>query len=85
MITGAQIRAARALLQWSTAALARRCGVIQELIREAESINGAPNLKVAEIAAIESALRAGGVEFIDGEYYGVRMKRDRLGLRKHGA
>ena len=57
--------------------LARRCGVIQELIREAESINGAPNLEVAEIAAIEAALKAGGVEFIDGKYHGVRMKRHR--------
>jgi hypothetical protein len=77
MITGAQMRAARALLQWSTGALARRCGLPQELIREAESINGAPNLEAEEIAAIESALKAGGVEFIGGKYHGVRMKRDR--------
>jgi hypothetical protein len=77
MITGAQLRAARAMLQWSSAVLARRCGVTQELIREAEAINGAPNLEAKEIAAIESALIAGGVEFIDGKYHGVRMKRDR--------
>jgi hypothetical protein len=56
---------------------ARRCGLPQELIREAESINGAPNLEAEEIAAIESALRAGGVEFIGGKYHGVRIKRDR--------
>ena len=76
MITGAQIRAARAMLQWSSAALARRCGVTQESIREAESINGAPDLEVEAIAAIEAAFKSGGVEFIDGEYHGVRMKRD---------
>jgi len=34
-----------------------------------------PILDGAEIAAIEAALKAGGVEFIDGEYHGVRMKR----------
>jgi hypothetical protein len=48
MITGAQMRAARALLQWSTAVLAGRCGVPQARIREAEAVNRVPNLEAGD-------------------------------------
>jgi hypothetical protein len=37
--------------------------VPQARIREAEAINRVPNLEAEEIAAIESAFKAGGVEF----------------------
>ena len=73
MITGAQMCAARALLQWSTAVLAGRCREPQARIREAEAVNRVPNLEAEEIAAIESAFKAGGVEF-DREHHGVGMK-----------
>ena len=65
MITGAQIRAARALLQWSTPVLAKHCGVTAAKLRWAESFNSIPNLDASEIIAIEKALSAGGVEFSD--------------------
>jgi hypothetical protein len=47
--------------------------VPQARIREAEAVNRVPNLEAEEIAAIESAFKAGGVEF-DREYNGVKMK-----------
>ena len=68
--------AARALLQWSTAVLAGRCREPQARIREAEAVNRVPNLEAEEIAAIESAFKAVGVEF-DREHHGVRMKEAR--------
>jgi hypothetical protein len=71
MITGAQIRAARALLNWSTAVLAKRCSVRQGIIRHAEGIDGRPPIDALHLAAIEAALTAGGVEFI--ETVGVKL------------
>jgi len=50
--------------------------VPQARIREAEAVNRVPNLEAEEIAAIESAFKAGGVEF-DREHHGVRMKAAR--------
>ena len=62
--TGRQLRAARKLLGWSRAKLAQEAGV-----------------PVAEIAAIEdrgkieAVLREAGVEFLECEGEGVRLKR----------
>jgi hypothetical protein len=64
MITGAQIRAGKALLNWSAATLARRSLVTAQNVREAERYDGLPKVNPGHLAALEAALIAGGVELI---------------------
>lgn len=70
MLTGEQIRAARALLKWSGKELSERCGVSYPAIQRAESVDGMPNMQTKNLAAIKAALEAGGCVFIDGPYTG---------------
>lgn len=65
MLTGAQIRAGRALLRWSATDLAAHCGVSYAAIQRAEAADGMPNMQTKNLAAIKSALEAGGVIFLD--------------------
>jgi len=75
MITGPQIRAARAMLRWSPGNLASYSKLPLETIRRAESSNGEAPLTMAHENAIRSAFQAAGVEFTNGEAPGVRMRR----------
>lgn len=70
MLTGEQIRAGRALLKWSGQDLAKRCGMSYAAIQRAESVNGLPNMRTHNLAAIKAALETAGVEFLDGPYSG---------------
>lgn len=70
MLTGAQIRAARALLKWSGRDLAERSGVSYPALQRAEAVDDMPNMQTKNLAAIKSALEAGGVVFLDGPYSG---------------
>lgn len=79
MLTGSQIRAARALLKWSGETLSEKSGVSYPALQRAERSNEMPNMQVRNLAAIKAALEAGGVEFLDGSYSGsggpgVRMR-----------
>jgi transcriptional regulator with XRE-family HTH domain len=75
-ISGAQIRAGRALLRWSALELAEASGVGVATIRRAEIARGETSLTVANALAIRRALEMGGVEFIDenGGGEGVRLR-----------
>ena len=65
MITGAQVRAAKAFLGWPGSILADRAGVAISTIRRVEACNGVlETASVKVLQAIQSALEAGGVEFI---------------------
>jgi transcriptional regulator with XRE-family HTH domain len=71
VITGAQMRAARALLRWSADELAAAARLGVATIRRAESVDGAPNSTEANLAAIRAALEAAGVIFLeDGDVAG---------------
>lgn len=72
MITSEQLRAARALKRMDQALLANQAAVSVETIKRLEKIEG-PLLSAngKTLAAIQSALEAAGVEFIEG---GVRIK-----------
>jgi hypothetical protein len=79
MINGPQIRAARALLGWSAGELARRAKLGMATIQRAESSPGIPTTQATNLFAIQQALEAGGVVFLDpGEHRGggagVRFK-----------
>jgi transcriptional regulator with XRE-family HTH domain len=76
-MAASQIRAARALLGLSQAAVAGLADVSIPTVKRAE---GAGKLKASAdaVAAIRTALEAAGVEFIaeNGGGAGVRMKRN---------
>lgn len=76
MITGSQMRAARALLRWSAEELASRSKLGVATVRRAEAVDGAPAITAANAAAVETVLTAAGVEFIpeNGGGAGVRMR-----------
>ena len=78
-LSSAQIRAARALLRWSAADLAREAALGANTVRRAELAEHETSLTTANELAIRRALEAGGVEFIDenGGGAGVRLRRPR--------
>ncbi|MGB2657622.1 MAG: helix-turn-helix transcriptional regulator [Pseudolabrys sp.] len=72
-ITGAQLRAARALLSWSARELASRCGVSHSAISRAERVDGRPLMQERNLNAIRVTFEKHGVEFLDGN--GIRLLR----------
>jgi hypothetical protein len=76
-ISGAQIRAGRALLKWSAADLARHASLGVNTIRRAEVAQEETSLTAANELAIRRTLEAAGVEFIDenGGGPGVRLRK----------
>jgi transcriptional regulator with XRE-family HTH domain len=81
MLTSAQIRAARGLLNWSAAELARRAGVSWKTVQRAESAEGVPRMQVETLEKIQRTLDAAGIEIIPesrgshGGGPGVRLRR----------
>ncbi|WP_288200238.1 transcriptional regulator [uncultured Pleomorphomonas sp.] len=76
-ITGAQIRAARALIRWTADDLAKAASLGVMTIRRAEAVDGEIGTTAANALAIRSALETAGVVFVDanGEGPGVRLKK----------
>jgi transcriptional regulator with XRE-family HTH domain len=76
MLTGAQIRAARALLRWSAEELAGKAKVGVATVRRAELTDGVPSMTEVNNDAIRRALEA-SVEFLDenGGGPGVRLRK----------
>ena len=64
MITSAQIRAARALLRWSSTQLSDISGVGTATIKRLEVMDGVPSGQVRTLIAIKEALESAGVEFV---------------------
>ena len=74
VLTAAQSRAARGMLDWSQTDLARHANLSESTIRDFEKGRRVPSAN--NLAAIVRALEAAGVEFIpaNGGGPGVRMK-----------
>jgi hypothetical protein len=77
MITGGQIRAARAFLKLTAEQVASRAKLGVAIVRRAELVDGEPPIAAANAAAIQSALEAAGIEFVGafGDAPGVRLRR----------
>ena len=75
MITAAQSRAARALLDWSQTDLAARSNLSESTIRNFEKGRASPSIN--NLAAVRRALETAGVIVIDenGEGAGVRLRK----------
>jgi len=89
-VTGAQLRAGRALLRWSADDLAAKSGVGLATIRRAELIDGKTKMTGPNESAVRAALEAAGIEFTNGGQPGVRVNSswmlhqvtDRAGLEE---
>jgi transcriptional regulator with XRE-family HTH domain len=64
MITGGQIRSARATLRWSVHQLAERAGVSIQTIKRFEATEGVPRSRTQTLLEIKAALETAGIEFI---------------------
>lgn len=75
MITSCQIRAARALVNWSARELAERSGLGVATIRRMELADGVPSSNAQTLDLVRKVMESVGVEFIgtpeDGP--GVRL------------
>jgi transcriptional regulator with XRE-family HTH domain len=72
MITPAQCRGARGILDWTQERLAIEASVSLSTIKEFEAGRRTPIAN--NLAAIQRAIEAAGVEFIDGDSPGVRLR-----------
>jgi transcriptional regulator with XRE-family HTH domain len=82
MITGAQVRAAKALLDWSGSELAIKANVAISTIRRVEGCHGLlESASVKVLQSLKNALEDGGVEFIGSpdDRPGVRLKEPSKG------
>ncbi len=84
MITGPQLKAARALLNMDRNTLAERAGLSLPTIQRMESAPGVVGGSVESLTKVVEALRQAGVELIgegavcQGEGRGVRLIRSNL-------
>lgn len=76
MLTGSQIRAARALLNWNASDVAEKVGVTRQTILRLEQSDGVPASKTQTMLALQKVFEEGGVEFIGSseDRPGVRMR-----------
>ena len=76
MITSCQIRAARALINWSALKLAEHSGVGVATVRRMELADSIPSSNAQTLDLVRKTLEAQGVEFIGSpdDRPGVRLK-----------
>lgn len=76
-ITGAQLRAARALIRWSADDLAKAANVGVATVRRAEAADGPINMVPNNLTAIRQALENAGVILVEenGQGPGVRLRK----------
>ena len=70
-----QIKAARALLEWSQERLAEEAGVSVPTIKRLEAEGGMLGGRSDTAEKIRAALEAGGIEFTNGNRPGVRLNK----------
>jgi hypothetical protein len=77
LITGSQLRAARALVRWSPDRLAESSQVAMATITDAEAEDGPVSVTAADARAMRLALEKVGIEFIpeNGGGVGVRFAK----------
>lgn len=81
MLTGAQIKAARALARMDQAELASAAGISVPTVKRLEAMGGPISANTSTEAAIRRALTDAGIIIIDenGEGPGVRLRKGVVG------
>jgi predicted transcriptional regulator len=75
LITGRQLRAARVLLGWEQVELAKRARVAIGTIRRMESFSGEIGSRTSTLSQVQQALEKAGIEFLNDESPGVRIRK----------
>jgi hypothetical protein len=78
VITGEQIRAARKLLGWRQAELAKQARIPAHSVESAESSVDQSFVPGHDMQAMRAALEAAGLEFTNGDEPGVKLKAKAL-------
>jgi len=73
LITGRQIRMARAALRWSCAELATKTGLSYGTLQKAEGSDGMPSMLTTNLALVKSTFEKAGIEFTDDD--GMKMRK----------
>jgi hypothetical protein len=76
-ITGAQIRAMRGFLGWRPSRLATESKLSVLTVRRAEERDGIPPINASSFDALQNALEAAGIVFLDedDDGQGVRLRK----------
>jgi predicted transcriptional regulator len=74
LITGRQLRAARALIGWEQAELAAKSRVAIGTIRRMESFDGEIGSRTSTLSQVLQALEKAGIEFLNSDSPGVRVR-----------
>jgi transcriptional regulator with XRE-family HTH domain len=79
VLTGGQIRAARAFLRWSSLDLAQNAGVGIQTIKRFEATDGVPPSRSSTLMDVQTALEKAGIEFIGAhdDSPGIRIRTPR--------
>ena len=79
MITGTQIRAARALLGWSCHRFSNEVGLSYACLQRAEAQSGVPGMVARNLYRVERTLSDAGIIFTeDTASIGVAIRREAL-------
>jgi transcriptional regulator with XRE-family HTH domain len=65
MLTGEQVRAARAMLDWEQSELAERANISVKTVKRMEATSG--HIDARSIYSVKTALERAGIEFLDGD------------------
>jgi predicted transcriptional regulator len=74
LVTGAQLRAARAMLRMEQETLAQAAGVSANTIRRMEGFDGPIGARTDTMRRLQRVLEEAGIEFQDEDRPGVRMR-----------
>ena len=74
MITSAQIRAARAMLDWSREQLSNKAGVGISALMRLESATGVPSGNIKTFELVQKTFEKAGIEFIGSPEGGAGVK-----------
>jgi predicted transcriptional regulator len=74
LITGRQLKAARALVGWEQTDLAKKSGVAISTVRRMEGFEGEVGARTSTLSLVQKALERAGIEFLNDERPGVRMR-----------
>jgi transcriptional regulator with XRE-family HTH domain len=77
IVSGGQIRAARALLDWSQRELSRKSRVAFGTIQRMERFDGPIGSRTETLSKVVTVFEKAGIEFLNGESPGLRLRKKR--------
>jgi transcriptional regulator with XRE-family HTH domain len=75
IVSGGQIRAARALLNWSQRELSRKSKVAFGTVQRMEKFDGPIGSRTETLAKVVAVFEKAGIEFLNSESPGLRLRK----------